>query len=97
MRDRVALATAVSRVLGAVAGTLALFGVQVLVAARAAAATRGYSAMIVQDSMDVGAAGMVGVVAVLVGAVGMVFGFTRRHRQATARRAAEQATEAVRP
>ena len=41
--------------------------------------------------MDVGLAGTVGVVAVFVGLVGLVFGLTRRHRQSLARKAAERA------
>jgi hypothetical protein len=45
---------------------------------------------IVRDSMDPGLAGTVGVVAVLVGAVGLVFGLARRRRQSLARRAAER-------
>jgi hypothetical protein len=45
---------------------------------------------IVRDSMDPGLAGTVGVVAVLVGAVGMVFGLARRRRQTLARRATER-------
>jgi hypothetical protein len=45
---------------------------------------------IVRDSMDPGLAGAVGVVAVLVGAVGLVFGLARRRRQTLARRAAER-------
>jgi hypothetical protein len=40
--------------------------------------------------MDPGLAGTVGVVAVLVGAVGLVFGLARRRRQSLARRAAER-------
>ena len=44
----------------------------------------------VRDSMDGGLAGAVGVIAVLVGAIGLVYGLTRRHRQAAARRAAER-------
>jgi hypothetical protein len=91
MRSRVAMATAVSRGLCAVAGVLALVGAQVLVGTGTAdAATRTGSAMVVRDSMDVGVAGTVGVVAVLVGAVGLVFGLTRRHRQTVARRAEER-------
>ncbi|HYS40372.1 MAG TPA: hypothetical protein VEO01_32550 [Pseudonocardiaceae bacterium] len=45
---------------------------------------------IVRDSMDPGLAGTVGVVAVLVGAVGLVFGLARRRRQTMARRATER-------
>jgi hypothetical protein len=45
---------------------------------------------IVRDSVDPGLAGTVGVVAVLVGAVGLVFGLARRRRQSLARRAAER-------
>jgi hypothetical protein len=45
---------------------------------------------IVRDSMDPGLAGTVGVVAVLIGAVGLVFGLARRRRQSVARRAAER-------
>jgi hypothetical protein len=45
---------------------------------------------IVRDSMDPGLAGTVGVVAVLVGAVGLVFGLARRRRQTLARRATER-------
>jgi hypothetical protein len=45
---------------------------------------------IVRDSMDPGLAGTVGVVAVLVGAVGMVFGLARRRRQTLARRATDR-------
>ncbi|HEX4724508.1 MAG TPA: hypothetical protein VH333_18455 [Pseudonocardiaceae bacterium] len=44
----------------------------------------------VRDSMDGGLAGTVGVVAVLLGAIGLVYGLTRHHRQAVARRAAER-------
>ena len=44
----------------------------------------------VSDSMNAGLAGTVGVIAVVAGAIGMVFGLTRRHRQAAARRAAER-------
>ena len=46
---------------------------------------------IVRDSMDPGLAGTVGVVAVLIGAVGLVFGLARRRRQSMARRAEERA------
>ncbi|HEX9334499.1 MAG TPA: hypothetical protein VF892_01390 [Pseudonocardiaceae bacterium] len=42
---------------------------------------------VVRDSID---AGTVGVLAVLVGAIGLVYGLTRRHRQAAARRAADR-------
>jgi hypothetical protein len=45
---------------------------------------------IVRDSMDPGLAGTVGVVAVLVGAVGMIVGLARRRRQTLARRATER-------
>lgn len=79
MRSRVAMATAVATAL-----------IMVLVTAGTAGAATTDSAMVVRDSMDVGLAGTVGVVAVLVGAVGLVFGFMRRHRQALARRAAEE-------
>jgi hypothetical protein len=41
---------------------------------------------VVRYSMDPGLAGTVGVIAVLVGAVGMVVGLTRRRRQTLARR-----------
>jgi hypothetical protein len=77
-----------------IAGVLVLAAVQVLAgwgAGTAAAATSGGSTMVVSDAMDVGVAGGVGVAAVLVGAVGLVFGLTRRHRQSLARRAAERA------
>lgn len=97
MRDRVAMATAVSRGVGVVAGALALVSAQLFLAPTAAAATNVDPAMVVRDSMDVGTAGAVGVVAVLVGAVGMVYGLTRRHRQSVARRAAERAGQAARP
>jgi hypothetical protein len=53
----------------------------------ASASDRSDVAIVVRDSMDVGVAGTVGVVAVLAGAVGLVIGLTRRHRQALARRA----------
>jgi hypothetical protein len=83
MRSRVAVATAVSRGLCVIAGVVVLvaFGTGV-----ASAADRSGVAMVVRDSMDVGVSGTVGVVAVLVGAVGLVIGLTRRHRQALARR-----------
>jgi hypothetical protein len=42
---------------------------------------------VVRDSMDAGLAGAVGVIAVLVGAVGLVFGLTRHRRQSVAKRA----------
>lgn len=45
---------------------------------------------VARDSMDAGLAGSVGVVAVLVGAIGLVYGLTRRRRQSVARRAAER-------
>ncbi len=45
---------------------------------------------IVRDSLDPGLAGTVGVVAVLVGAAGLVFGLARRRRQTLARRAMER-------
>jgi hypothetical protein len=57
----------------------------------ASAADRASVAMVVRDSMDVGMAGTVGVVAVLVGGLGLVIGLARRHRQALARRAARRA------
>ncbi len=90
MRSRVAMATAVSR------GLIAIAGMLVLVAAgtgTASAATDG-GAVVISDSMDVGLAGTVGVVAVLVGLVGLALGLTRRHRQALARRAAERTNAA---
>jgi membrane protein DedA with SNARE-associated domain len=89
------MATAVARGLSAVAGVLALVGAQVLVApsAGAATATPAHTAMVVRDSIDVGLAGTVGVVAVVVGAVGLVYGLTRRHRQSLARRAEERANQ----
>ena len=62
----------------------------VLVTAGTAGAATTDSALVVRDSMDVGLAGAVGVVAVLVGAAGLVYGFMRRHRQALARRAAQE-------
>lgn len=98
MRGRVAMTTAVSRGRTVVAGVLVLAGVQVLLgwgAGTADAATTDHTAMVVRDSMDVGLAGAVGIVAVLVGAIGLVYGFTRRHRQSLARRAAEQAASGV--
>jgi hypothetical protein len=83
MRSRVAMATAVSRGFTVVAGVLVLVGVQVLIGTGAAnASTRVDTALVAGDGMDVGLAGTVGVVAVLVGAVGLVYGFTRRHRLA---------------
>lgn len=92
MRSRVAMATAVSRGLTVVVGMLAL----VLVSAGAAgAATRVDAAIVVRDSMDVGLAGTVGIVAVLVGAVGMVYGLTRRRREVLARKAEERASSTV--
>jgi hypothetical protein len=98
MRGRVAMATAVSRGRTVVAGVLVLAIVQVLVGAgTAAAATTDGSGMVVSDAMDVGLAGGVGVVAILVGAVGMVYGLTRRHRQSLARRAAERAASVETP
>jgi len=44
----------------------------------------------VSDSMNAGLAGTVGVIAVVAGVFGLVFGLTRRHRQAVARRAADR-------
>jgi uncharacterized membrane protein (DUF4010 family) len=87
MRSRVAVAAAVSRGFCVIAGVavLAVLGTGV-----ASAADRDSVTMVVRDSMDVGTAGMVGVVAVLLGAVGLVIGLTRRHRQALARRAARR-------
>lgn len=41
---------------------------------------------VVRDGMDGGLAGAVGVIAVLVGAIGLVYGLTRRRRQSVARR-----------
>ncbi|HEX5402303.1 MAG TPA: hypothetical protein VFX16_08380 [Pseudonocardiaceae bacterium] len=88
MRSRVAMATAVSRGLTVVVGVLTL----VLAGAGAAgAATRVDAAIVVRDSMDVGLAGTVGVVAVFVGAVGMVYGLARRRREVLARKARERA------
>lgn len=97
MRGRVAMTTAVSRGRTVVAGVLVLAGVQVLLGwgAGTADAATDHTAMVVRDSMDVGLAGAVGIVAVLVGAVGLVFGLTRRHRQSLARRAAEQSAGGV--
>jgi heme/copper-type cytochrome/quinol oxidase subunit 2 len=70
---------------------LALLGAEVVLGTSTAqAATRVRAATVVRDSMDVGLAGTVGVVAILVGVVGLVFGFTRRHRQSLARRAQER-------
>jgi hypothetical protein len=89
------MATAVSRGFSAVAGVVALVGAQVLLAPRAQAATTE-TAMVVRDSMDVGLAGTVGVVAVVVGAIGLAYGLTRHHRQSLARRAAERANQAAR-
>ena len=86
MRSRVAMATAVSRGLIAIAGTLVL----VAVGSGTASAADGTASVVVSDSMDVGLAGTVGVVAVLIGVVGLALGLTRRHRQALARRAAER-------
>jgi hypothetical protein len=80
------MATAVSRGLIVVAGLLVLTAV----GTGTAAAATGGSGAVVSDSMDVGIAGTVGVVAVLVGVVGFVLGFTRRHRQSLARKAAER-------
>ncbi len=94
MRGRVAMATAVSRGRTVVAGVLVLAAVEVIAGwgtGTAAAATGGGSGIVIRDTMDVGLAGGVGVAAVLVGAVGLVFGLTRRHRQSLARRAAERA------
>jgi hypothetical protein len=56
---------------------------------RSRAAFEAYS--VVRDTMDAGLAGTVGVIAVLVGAIGLVYGLTRQRRQAMARRAAERA------
>lgn len=104
MRGRVAMATAVSRGRTVVVGSRVLAGIVVLAALQvltgwgagtASAATSDGSGMVIRDTMDVGWAGGVGVAAVLVGAVGMVYGLTRRHRQSLARRAAEQATTAA--
>jgi membrane protein DedA with SNARE-associated domain len=86
VRSRVAVATAVSRGLCVVAGVVVL-----TVLGTGVASAAGGAAVVVDDSMDVGVAGTVGVVAVLVGAVGLVYGLTRRHRQALARRAARRA------
>lgn len=88
MRSRVAVATAVSRGLCVIAGVVVLVA---LGSGVASAADRTDVSMVVRDSMDVGVAGTVGVVAVLVGALGLVIGLTRRHRQALARRAARRA------
>jgi hypothetical protein len=87
MRSRVAIATAVFRGLTVVVGILAL---ALVGSGVAGAATRAHSAIVVRDSMNVGVAGTVGLVAVLVGAVGMVYGLTRRRREVLARKAAEQ-------
>jgi hypothetical protein len=81
-----------------VAGVLVLAALQVLAgwgAGTADAAASDGSGMVIRDTMDVGLAGAVGVVAVLVGAVGLVFGLTRRHRQSSARRAAERAAGGI--
>jgi heme/copper-type cytochrome/quinol oxidase subunit 2 len=86
MRSRVAMATALSRGLCAVAGMLVLVGAGAVLGTSTAQA----DTTVVRDSMDVGLAGTVGVVAILVGVVGLVYGFTRRHRQSLARRAAER-------
>lgn len=88
MRGRVATATTVLAT-----AVVTLVGAQVLAAGGAEAATPADTAMVVRDSMDVGLAGTVGVVAVVVGAVGLVYGLTRRHRQSLARRAAERADQ----
>jgi hypothetical protein len=86
------MAAAVSRGRTVVAGVLVLAVIQVLAGAgTAAAATSDGSSLVVSDAMDVGLAGGVGVAAILVGAAGLVFGLTRRHRQSLARRAAERA------
>jgi len=85
MRSRVALATAVSRGLIAIAGMIVL----VFAGGGVAAADAG-TGVVVSDSMDVGLTGMVGVVAVLVGVIGLGLGLTRRHRQSLARKAAER-------
>jgi hypothetical protein len=98
MRSRVAVATAVSRGASVVVGVFALVGAEVLFGSTgtAAAATRPTEALtVVRDSMDAGLAGTVGLIAVLVGAVGLVFGLTRHRRQSVARRAAERAVVAA--
>jgi hypothetical protein len=41
---------------------------------------------VARDSMDAGLAGTVGVLAVLIGAIGLIYGLTRRRRQARSRR-----------
>ncbi|HVV23356.1 MAG TPA: hypothetical protein VHF06_28235 [Pseudonocardiaceae bacterium] len=93
MRGRVArLAPVVSRGRTVAAAVLVLAAIQVVLGSGTADAATGDATVVVRDSMDVGLAGVVGVVAVLVGAAGMVFGLTRRHRQSLARRAAEQAS-----
>lgn len=46
---------------------------------------------VVRDSLDTGMAGGVGGIAVLVGAIGLVYGLSRRRRQSLARRAEERA------
>jgi hypothetical protein len=98
MRSRVAVATAVSRGASVVVGVFALVGAELLFGSTgtAAAATRPTEALtVVRDSVDAGLAGTVGLIAVLVGAAGLVFGLTRHRRQSVAKRTAERAVAAV--
>jgi hypothetical protein len=90
MRSRVAIATAVSRALRVAAGVIAVLATDAVLGAPAANATV-LADQAVRESIDLGVTGEVGVAAVLVGAVGMVFGLTRRRRRALARRAEERA------
>lgn len=97
MRSRVAVATAVSRGLSVVAGVLALAGAQCVVGQGVASATTSgvRAAAVLRESVDFGLTGAVGMAAVLVGAVGLVFGLTRHRRKSVARRAAERAASSA--
>jgi hypothetical protein len=80
-----------------VAVVVGLLLASVVTGAGSAVAAPPVHATVVRDSMDAGLAGVVGVVAVLVGAVGLVVGLARRHRQqSAARRAAERTNTAGR-
>jgi hypothetical protein len=77
-----------------------LVGAEVLfgLAGSADAATSSSQALtVVRDSVDVGLAGTVGLIAVLVGAAGLVFGLTRHRRKSVAQRVAQRAVVPEKP
>jgi hypothetical protein len=77
---------------------LALVGVEMLLGSGGvadAATHRTEAVTVVRDSVDAGLAGTVGLIAVLVGAVGLVFGLTRHRRKSVAQRAAARAVAAT--